>query len=59
MWENYICARPEDIIVEDDYFVESVDKQESLAEHPKKTFLRHLVNEVQAAGTVDVAFAVE
>ena len=40
-----------------DYFVETVNKGESFPKHPEEISLRHLVNEVQAADTVDIAFA--
>ena len=40
-----------------DYFVETVNKGESFSKHPEEISLRHLVNEVQAADTVDIAFA--
>ena len=59
IWEDYVCARSEGLIVEDDNFFERFNQRESLTKNPKKTFLRHLVNQVQAAGTVDVAFAGE
>ena len=46
-------------MVKDDDLVERVGEGETLTKNPEKAFLRHLVNQVQAAGTVDVAFAGE
>ena len=46
-------------MVEDDDLVEWVEEWEAFAENSKKAFLRHLVNQVQAAGTVDVALTGE
>ena len=40
-----------------DYFVETVNKGETFPKHPGEISLRHPVNEVQAADTVDIAFA--
>ena len=41
----------------EDYFAETINKGEAFPKHPEKTSLGHLVDEVQAAGTVDIAFA--
>ena len=40
-----------------DYFAETINKGEAFPKHPEKTSLGHLGDEVQAAGTVDIAFA--
>ena len=40
-------------MVEDDDLVERVGEGETLTKNPEKAFLRHLVNQVQAAGAVD------
>ena len=46
-------------MVKDDDLVERVGEGETLTKNPEKAFLRHLVNQVQAAGTVDVALTGE
>ena len=46
-------------MVKDDDLVERVREGETLTKNPEKAFLRHLVNQVQAAGAVDVAFTGE
>ena len=38
---------------------EGVGERETLTKNPEKAFLRHLVNQVQAAGAVDVALTGE
>ena len=40
-----------------DYLVETINQGHAFPNHPEKTSLSHLVDEVQAAGTVDIAFA--
>ena len=40
-----------------DYFAGTVKKGKAFPKNPEKTLLGHLVNEVQAAGAVDIAFA--
>ena len=40
-----------------DYFAETVKKGEAFPKNPEKTSMGHLVDEVQAAGAVDIAFA--
>ena len=59
MREDQVCTTSEELVVEDDDLVERVEEWEAFAENSKKTFLRHLVNQVQAAGTVDVALTGE
>ena len=59
MREDQVCTTSEELVVEDDDLVEWVEEWEAFAENSKKTFLRHLVNQVQAAGTVDVALTGE
>ena len=57
MREDQVCTTSEELVVEDDDLVERVGEGETLTKNPEKAFLRHLVNQVQAAGAVDVAFA--
>ena len=46
-------------MVKDDDLVERVREGETLTKNPEKAFLRHLVNQVETAGAVDVAFTGE
>ena len=59
MREDQVCTTSVELVVEDDDLVERVEEWEAFAENSKKTFLRHLLNQVEAAGAVDVAFTVE
>ena len=59
MREDQVCTTSKELVVEDDDLVERVEEWEAFAENSKKTFLRHLVNQVQTAGTVDVALTGE
>ena len=46
MREDQVCTTSEELVVEDDDLVERVEEWEAFAENSKKTFLRHLVNQV-------------
>ena len=54
-WEEQLCSKR--ALAGIDYFAETVKKGETFPKNPEKTSMGHLVDEVQAAGAVDIAFA--